>query len=54
MEDALSEVKGINSINVELNTKCAVIDAGPEVKDQDIKNAIHEAGYDVASIEPEK
>lgn len=52
MQEALSEIKGINSVNVELNTKSAVIDAESEVNDRDIKNAIHEAGYDVTGIEP--
>lgn len=48
VKEALEEMKGIESVEVSLEDKCAIIvgDAAEEA----IKEAIDEAGYDVLSI----
>lgn len=49
VKEALLEVKGIKSAEVELATKSAVIDG--EAEDSAIKCAVEDAGYEVVSIE---
>ncbi|ADL53135.1 heavy-metal-associated domain-containing protein [Clostridium cellulovorans] len=49
--NALEEIKGIKDIVVMLDTKTAIVDAEESVKDEEIKFAIDDAGYDVVSIE---
>lgn len=51
VNDALNEINGVTNVNVSLNDKSASIDATNDVKDEDIKFAIEDAGYEVVSIE---
>ena len=51
VNDALNEINGVTNVNVSLNDKNASIDATNDVKDEDIKFAIEDAGYEVVSIE---
>lgn len=48
---ALEELSGVNSVSVDLASKTAIVEAGSEVDDADIKAAIEDAGYEVAGIE---
>lgn len=48
VREALEEIRGIESVEVSLEEKCATI-VGNAAED-DIKEAIDEAGYDVVSI----
>jgi copper chaperone len=48
---ALSELNGVTSVDVNLASKTAVLEASVDVKDEDIKFAIDDAGYEVAGIE---
>jgi len=50
VKNALEDIKGVTDVNVDLNSKTAVIEASSEVKDGDIKFAIEDAGYEVVSI----
>lgn len=47
--NALNEVEGVKSVEVKLEGKYADIEV-ENVKDEDIKFAIEDAGYDVVSI----
>lgn len=51
VKNALEEVSGVTNVNVDLQSKAAVVEANGEVKDGDIKFAIEDAGYEVVSIE---
>lgn len=51
VKTALEELNGVNSVNVDLDSKTAVIEASSEVSDADIKAAIEDAGYEVVNIE---
>lgn len=51
VEEALSELNGVTGVDVNLNGKYAVIEASADVKDEDIKFAIDDAGYEVVGIE---
>lgn len=51
VKEALSELKGVTSVEVNLDEKKAVLEASEEVNDEDIKFAIDEAGYEVVKIE---
>jgi copper ion binding protein len=51
VKEALSELNGVTSVDVNLAAKTAVIEASVDVKDEDIKFAIDDAGYEVAGIE---
>jgi len=48
---ALKELKGVTKVDVDLNAKTAIIEASDDVKDEDIKFAIDDAGYEVIEIE---
>lgn len=50
VEEALGEIKGVNSVKVSLESKNAIVELGGEVNDSQIKEAIEEAGYEVTSI----
>ena len=50
VKDALSEIVGVSSINVELENKKAIVE-GKNLSDENLKEAIEDAGYDVISIE---
>ena len=49
--EALKELAGVNSAEVNLDTKTAIIETTSEVKDEDIKFAVDDAGYEVIKIE---
>jgi copper chaperone len=51
VKEALSELSGVTSVDVNLAAKTAVLEASVDVKDEDIKFAIDDAGYEVAGIE---
>ncbi|GLC28883.1 heavy-metal-associated domain-containing protein [Clostridium omnivorum] len=51
VKEALSELNGVKSVSVDLAAKTAVIGADTEIKDEDIKFAIEDAGYEVVKIE---
>ena len=52
VKEALSELNGVASVDVNLDAKTAVFESSGEVKDEDIKFAIDEAGYEVVGIIP--
>lgn len=51
VKEALSELNGVTSVDVNLEAKSAVIEASTDVKDEDIKYAVDEAGYEVVNVE---
>lgn len=51
VKEALSELNGVTSVEVDLEGKSAVLEASGEVKDEDIKFAVDDAGYEVVNIE---
>lgn len=51
VNDALVELNGVTNVNVDLDSKSAVIEVSSDVKDEEIKDAIEDAGYDVVKIE---
>lgn len=51
VSEALKELNGVSNVEVSLETKNAVIDLSVDVKDEDIKFAIDDAGYEVVGIE---
>ena len=51
VKEALSELAGVTGVRVDLAAKTAVIEASAEVKDEDIKFAIEDAGYEVKAID---
>lgn len=51
VKEALSELNGVSSVEVNLASKYAVMEANTDVKDEEIKFAIEDAGYEVIAIE---
>jgi copper ion binding protein len=51
VKEALSELSGVTSVDVNLESKSAVIEASADVSDEAIKAAVDDAGYDVVGIE---
>lgn len=51
VKEALSELNGVTSVEVDLAAKSAILEAVSEVKDEDISFAIEDAGYEVVGIE---
>lgn len=51
VKNALEEVNGVTNVNVDLQSKTALIEVNDSVKDGDVKFAIEDAGYEVVSIE---
>lgn len=51
VKEALSELNGVTNVDVDLEAKSAILEASADVKDEDIKYAVDDAGYDVVSIE---
>ncbi|HCX63240.1 heavy-metal-associated domain-containing protein [Aminipila sp.] len=49
--EALGEICGVKSVNVDLDNKNAVVDLAHPVDDVKFKEAIDEAGYEVVGIE---
>jgi copper chaperone len=51
VNEALGELNGVSNVEVNLASKYAVIEANTDVKDEDIKFVIEDAGYEVLGIE---
>lgn len=51
VKEALSELNGVTNVDVNLEAKSAVLEASTDVKEEDIKHAVDEAGYEVVNIE---
>lgn len=51
VREALNELNGVTSVDVNLDAKTAIIETSVEVKDEDIKFAIDDAGYEAVGIE---
>ena len=49
--NALSDLDGVNSVDVNLSGNYAIITTANEVNDADIKAALDDAGYDVGGVE---
>lgn len=49
VKEALSELEGVSSVDVDLASKSAVLEG--EVSEEKIKFAVEDAGYEVISIE---
>ena len=50
VEEALKEVVGVDSVQVSLAEKNAVVEVRDSVTDASLKEAVEEAGYDVILI----
>lgn len=51
VKEALVELEGVQSADVDLASKTAIISSENNITDESIKDAIEDAGYDVVSIE---
>ncbi|SHJ92551.1 copper ion binding protein [Clostridium cavendishii DSM 21758] len=51
VKEALIELNGVTNVEVDLASKSAIIEATKDIKDEDIKFAIDDVGYDVINIE---
>jgi copper chaperone len=51
VKEALEELQGVKTVKVDLEGKKAVIDLSQEVSDNQITDAIEDAGYDVSRIQ---
>lgn len=51
VEGALSELEGVEAVAVDLASKTATVDIEGDVRDEDIKFVIEDAGYEVIGIE---
>lgn len=51
VKEALLELKGVSSAEVDLASKTATVELDADVQEGDIKFAIEDAGYDVVKIE---
>jgi copper chaperone CopZ len=49
VKNALAEVSGVESVEVDLAKKCAAV-VGPSLDDAALKSAVLEAGYEVVAI----
>ncbi len=49
--NALKEVNGVNAVEVSLANKLATVEVNESVSNQDLINAVTEAGYEVIKIE---
>lgn len=47
---ALTELDGVKNVDVNLSAGIAIIETDKDVKDDTIRSAVDEAGYDVMSI----
>jgi len=50
VKEALSELNGVTSVDVSLEEKYAILESTADVKDEDIKFAVDDAGYEVVNI----
>lgn len=48
--EALTELEGVKNVDVNLSAGIAIIETDKDVKDDTIRSAVDEAGYDVMSI----
>lgn len=48
--EALTELDGVKNVDVNLSAGIAIIETDKDVKDDTIRSAVDEAGYDVMSI----
>lgn len=53
VEKALNAISGVQA-KVDLNKKSATVNLQADVKDETLKNAVEEAGYEVVSITEKK
>ncbi|MGE5628219.1 MAG: heavy-metal-associated domain-containing protein [Solirubrobacterales bacterium] len=51
VKEALMELKGVQTADVDLDTKTAVISFDSNIADEIINDAIEDVGYDVVRIE---
>lgn len=51
VKEALGELNGVTHVEVNLESKYATLDANNDLKNEDIKFAVDEAGYEVVGIE---
>ena len=51
VKEALLELDGVTSAEVDLASKTAVVEANNDIEDSKIKFVIDDAGYEVVSIE---
>ncbi len=51
VKEALSELEGVTGVDVNLDTKTAVLEASGDISDEGIKATIDEVGYKVVGIE---
>lgn len=51
VKEALSELEGVTEVDVNLDTKTAVLQTSGVVTDEDIESTIDEVGYKVVGIE---
>ena len=51
VEKALSALEGVASAKADLEDKKATVTLSGEVSDQELKNAVTEAGYEVVSVQ---
>lgn len=49
--EALSDLNDVTNVDVNLKENFAIIQTNADVKDEDIKFALDDAGYDVVGIE---
>lgn len=49
--EALKELNGVVKVEVSLASNNAIIETSQDVKDEEIKSSIDEAGYEVTGIE---
>ena len=50
VKNALSKVKGVTEVKVDLDKKIAVVDVEPKIDDTVLSDAVEEIGFDVISI----
>lgn len=51
VKEALEEISGVKTVNVDLGNKNAVVELTQTVDDVKFKEAVDEAGYEVVGIE---
>lgn len=51
VKEALNELTGVTNADVNSDSKTAILEATSEIKDEEIKAAIEEVGYEVVGIE---
>ena len=51
VEKALSEVKGVKSVQVDLDAKTATVEAGMFTGEKALTQAVIDAGYEVTGVE---